>query len=231
MDSDNKPNTTIQGRWTELNESYRLSDRIGKLSSRFQREFFSNKYEYDEILIVEQESLFSNEAVEYLNLSEGTSEEEIFHIIWQTLLDKNIHSNDVCILSATIKILRDLDFYIRQKEKTKTTFETQEVYEKLSLESSDLEQELEKVRKNKKFNFWMNPGVSKLSTIHSFKGWEVPTTFLIIDSNEQNDELIYTAITRCRHNLFVVNIGNKRYEDFFIKNIDIVTILPSYDRD
>ena len=31
------------------------------------------------------------------------------------------------------------------------------------------------------FNFWNNRGLVKFSTIHSFKGWEVDTLFLIIE--------------------------------------------------
>jgi superfamily I DNA/RNA helicase len=80
---------------------------------------------------------------------------------------------------------------------------------------------IEKVRKNKKFNFWMNSGKIKLSTIHSFKGWEINTLFLLLtpdfNSNEQhsNDELIYTALTRCRSRLFVLDFSNSKYSSFF----------------
>ena len=74
----------------------------------------------------------------------------------------------------------------------------------------------------------MNPGTVKLSTIHSFKGWEIDTLFLIIendydDENSESkfsiDELIYTGLTRCRNNLIVVNISNQRYHKFFSKII------------
>lgn len=66
----------------------------------------------------------------------------------------------------------------------------------------------------------MNPGTVKLSTIHSFKGWEINTLILLIEQNagyppDSDDELIYTAITRCRENLLVLNLGNERYHGFF----------------
>ncbi|HHF6546736.1 TPA: hypothetical protein ACPP5X_001215 [Haemophilus influenzae] len=63
--------------------------------------------------------------------------------------------------------------------------------------------------------------------MHSFKGWEIDTLFLIIDppnplaeedKDDEKDELIYTAITRCRNNLIIFNIGNTRYHDFFSRN-------------
>ncbi len=48
------------------------------------------------------------------------------------------------------------------------------------------------IRQNRKFNFWMNAGLIKLATIHSFKGWEINTLILIIDDTESStNELIY----------------------------------------
>ena len=87
--------------------------------------------------------------------------------------------------------------------------------------------EIEMVRRNKKFNFWNNRGLIKMSTIHSFKGWETDTLFLIIDDQKNDDinekitteELIYTAITRCRTNLIIVNFNNQYYHEFFNNNI------------
>lgn len=93
---------------------------------------------------------------------------------------------------------------------------------KLSKEQNNIyESKIDLIRKNKKRNFRMNPGFVKLSTIHSFKGWEVKNLFIIIENHKHNDfitpELIYTAITRCRFNLFVLNLGNKDYHNFFNK--------------
>ena len=82
-------------------------------------------------------------------------------------------------------------------------------------------EEIDKIRKNKKFNFWNNRGLVKFSTIHSFKGWEVHTLILILekDSSMQevrdNHELIYTALTRCRVNLVILNSNNEAYHKFF----------------
>ena len=107
-------------------------------------------------------------------------------------------------------------------------FETQEIYDFLrDLHKNDdkkFGEEIKNIRRNKKFHFWNNSGLLKLSTIHSFKGWEIDTLFLIIENpnflteDDEQDELIYTAITRCRNNLIVFNIGNTRYHDFFSRN-------------
>lgn len=70
--------------------------------------------------------------------------------------------------------------------------------------------------RNKKLHFWMNSGCIKISTIHSFKGWESKVVFLILDKVSDGkstfDELLYTGITRCCSNLIVLNYGNNEYD-------------------
>ena len=76
------------------------------------------------------------------------------------------------------------------------------------------------IRDNKKYNFWMNSGTIKISSINSFKGWESEVVFLIIEPkydrtthfNMSFDELLYTGLTRCKQNLIVVNFGNEEYD-------------------
>ena len=73
---------------------------------------------------------------------------------------------------------------------------------------------LKMIRNNKKIHFYMNSGTVKVSTIHSFKGWESETVFLILENfNFQMtfDEILYTGITRTRANLILINYGNKEY--------------------
>jgi TPR repeat protein len=103
-------------------------------------------------------------------------------------------------------------------------FETKEIYNKLAdecKENKSFTKKIDEVRRNKKFNFWPNRGLLKMSTIHSLKGWEVDTIFLLITPEKSmyaefvNAELIYTAITRCRTNLVVININNAKFHDFF----------------
>ena len=76
------------------------------------------------------------------------------------------------------------------------------------------------IRTNKKIHFWMNSGTIKISTINSFKGWESELIFLILEQKFDNstefnsafDELLYTAITRCRSKLIIINFGNEEYD-------------------
>lgn len=72
------------------------------------------------------------------------------------------------------------------------------------------------IRENKKFYFFMNSGNIKISSIHSFKGWESDTIFLILQQKKEGDpsfnELLYTGITRTISNLIIINLGNKEYD-------------------
>ena len=73
------------------------------------------------------------------------------------------------------------------------------------------------IRDNKKFYFFMNSGNIKISSIHSFKGWESDTIFLILQQKKEGDpsfdELLYTGITRTISNLIVINLGNTEYHE------------------
>ena len=90
-----------------------------------------------------------------------------------------------------------------------------------------MHQVLYEIRKSKKFAFHMYNSSFKFSTIHSFKGWELKNVFLILDSDfeesaehESEDNLVYTALTRAKTNLIIINIGNKKYKKFFQENIE-----------
>ncbi len=74
----------------------------------------------------------------------------------------------------------------------------------------------------------MNSNMMKISTIHSYKGWESPTVILVLQpegdimankyavrKDENCTELIYTAITRAKKYLFIMNMGNNKYDEFF----------------
>ena len=74
------------------------------------------------------------------------------------------------------------------------------------------------IRNNKKLHFYMNSGTVKISTVHSFKGWESETLFLIIEKKysglaQSFDEILYTGLTRSRSNLVIINYGNEEYHE------------------
>lgn len=225
-----KPYTSIGGQWNLLKRSYRITNEIARLAESFQKWYFTDKYEMDEIAV--QKSLFEQSELRYY-FFDSFNADAIIKLYKKIATELAIHENDICFQASQVVILRELGFKIRSlsNQKTNTMFETQEVYDKLKSDYGDtvkFHKEIEQVRRNKKFNYWNNRGFLKMSTIHSFKGWEVDTLFLLIDSEKEEnskdfttDELIYTAITRCRTNLIVLNINNLKYHDFFIEKIGI----------
>ena len=99
-------------------------------------------------------------------------------------------------------------------ENTLTTFESKEAALSLIFSSS-----LNKIRSNKKYAFNLNSGVVKISTIHSFKGYESPTVFLIVNDRD-SPELVYVGITRAKINLVVFVEPDGRYEAFFKSRLE-----------
>ncbi len=223
MDGDKKPNTGIPGRPNKLNESYRLTTKIVNLALDFQKYFFQERYEFDEINIFKQQSIFDiEEKIQYIFLDANTPNLDIYEAILNQIISAKSHPNDIAVLASTFIFLREIDFIFRMKthENTQVMFETKEERDKLEdyykKNPARFDAEIKKIRKARKFQFWMNNGTTKFSTIHSFKGLEIQTLILIIE-NEDNitEELIYAGITRCKDNLIVINIGNQKYHDFF----------------
>ena len=219
--------TGISGAWNTLKGSYRLSGEIADLARSFQLKYFSD-YEDNEIKSVE-DNIFDETTVDYYHF-ENLDANKILEIINDIQQRYSIHPDDICILSQLVKNVRVIDKKIRdQGFKTNTTFETAEEYNFIIENFSDKEKqksELDDLRRIAKYNFWMESGKIKLSTIHSYKGWSIDTEILIIgeDKNERqdleesiflNDEMIYTGITRATKHLVIINIGDNEYDEFF----------------
>lgn len=235
----------IRGIWNQsLDKSYRLSSDIANIAIKFQKKFFQEKYSLDDIKIMSQLD-FERRIIKYFYFK-TYSAERIVEKIYQTINKNQIHSSDVGVLCSKIELIREIDFVIRRKkyEKTKTTFESKEEYnierekalkslKEKGVQEPDIQYELPKIlstvlenyRKVRKNHFWMKTGTMKLSTVHSFKGWETSTLFMLVEREEEdreftNTELIYTGLTRARDNLFVINLNNRKYHDFFKGEID-----------
>lgn len=244
LDVDKMPVIPIQsGPWDKkLNKSYRLSKKIALLVSDFQKKYFAQKYNVENQIETDTMlSLFDEPYIEY-HYYEPTADEmedkNLAKYIYIQILKHRLNSNDVTILSSRIRMLRSLDYMLRKesKENTNIMFETREEFIKVFPNSTtglEKNSEIEKIRKNRKANFWMNRGTIKLSTIHSFKGWESPALFLVIEDSigsnavlnnqlqpgEFSDELVYTGLTRCQNYLFIINLGNQVYHDYFSNSI------------
>lgn len=232
LGDDKKTSTNISGRWYELNtSSFRLGYDIVELANKFQIEYLKDKYDFDEIKKLEQFT-FSTQDLLY-KYDEELSYSQIFDEALIYVLSNNISNNNISIISNKIEDIRELEYYARKKYNLliERTFETKEEYDELSAKYTSLrklELKLNKLRRIRKFNFILNSGKMKMSTIHSFKGWETDTLILIIDEDEENDffsdELLYTALTRCINNLIIFNRGNQKFHNFLNTNMNIFTI-------
>lgn len=211
----------IPGNWNKsLSISHRFSSNIGNIAIKFQKTIFNQKYNLDELEVLSQFD-FETRIIEY-HTFESYTYQSLYEEVFNVLKRNEIHSSDAGILCSKVELLRALDFLIRtkKKEKTTTTFESQEEFEKIKGKTK----EIEKLRRAKKIHFQMKTGTLKLSTTHSFKGWEIDTLFLFIEKDEDdngftNDELVYTALTRAKRNLIVFNLGNSKYNNFFKSEI------------
>lgn len=212
----------IPGAWNKsLKVSIRFTENIAKIAARFQQTFLGKKYNLDQLMVINQPELGFASRIDYHALPFGAGAEAFFSIISHYIQEQNIHPSDIGVLGATVEKIREIDRLIRTNlgEKTTTMFEKQEYFE----EKSPSKQELEDARRFKKLHFYMKTGTMKLSTIHSFKGWEIDTLFLVIDDINTElgseafttNELIYTAITRAKRNLIILNSASEAYHQFF----------------
>jgi hypothetical protein len=223
LDENNEPIVrTIPGVWNKsLNISHRFASNIGNIAIKFQKAIFGLKYGLDELNVLSQFD-FESRIIEY-HYFHSFNAELLFEKIYNVLERNHIHSSDAGILGSKVEILRAIDFSIRtiKHENTTVAFESQEEY----LELQKNKEKIEEIRRLRKNHFYMKTGTVKLSTIHSFKGWEIDTLFLFIEKEEDvkeflNAELIYTGITRARRNLVIFNLGNGRYDNFFKSEIE-----------
>ena len=137
-------------------------------------------------------------------------------------------------MSESINILRDIEKELKKvRLNCMTNFETDEQYQKLRKSQNStslLQKDLKEIRRAAKTHFTTDTDYIKLSTIHSFKGWESKSVVLImqpemqengiydgysVQERENTPALIYTALTRARRNLFIINLGNQKYHSFF----------------
>ena len=223
--------------WITLRESYRLSTTISDLSIRYFDSFLKHRY-HSMDMNVQQELSFSG------YIGNITSQDNIGIADYCEYIYKHIHEhripyNDVVILGRHIDTLRAMEKIFRTTYHINITktFEKQETYEllvqKYGLDTRECKDKLQKIRRNEKIAFQMNRGTIKMSTIHSFKGWEGENIFLLMEkprgtlAEETDQELIYTGITRSKDKLLFLHLHQNRYQMFLKHHSDIVETLDA----
>ncbi len=220
----------FSGRWQEINERVSLriqNPQIATLASMFANKFIS----IDIPPIILQENLFNKYSVKYWNITTDKNQEDLSKNIKWIMDTYKLNPKDVVVMAGTIELLRDLAYYYTKQtnEKVMLAFESKEQYDEVRREK-----DIKSIRRAAKTHFTTYCEELKLCTIQSFKGWESQSVILFLekDSEEQNvtnnsignkkinmSALIYTALTRAKCNLFIINLGNDKYHDFFKNRI------------
>ncbi len=191
--------------WIELKTIVRLPEKIAGMTRVFSEKFKLNQDV--KVDIVERPDLFNQfeEHSVWWNIEETEwllKINEAFEIIKANGTSK--HASDTVILLPDKNYgLKCVEFFEMSKN-----IKVNHVFEK----------EEEEMYHTHKKAFWMGDGRLKMSTIHSFKGWEVLNVILYISDNIYTsdnvyDQIVYTAMTRTRQNLIIIN-ANKRYMEF-----------------
>ncbi len=193
------------GDWIELKKIIRLPEQVAKLSEKFSEMY--NLNQDLRVLSVERRNLFSQfqDHVVWWYIVECHWLEKIdqaFEIIKNKATNKH-PSDTVILLPDKNKGIECVRYFVAKK--------------KLLVNHVFEEDDDKKYHRHKKA-FWMGDGGIKISTIHSFKGWEVQNVIVFIPSfipgdEELYDRIVYTAITRSKENLIIIN-ANERYWEF-----------------
>lgn len=236
QDTDHNPRVPVIGRWTQINENANATFRIEnpeitRLSTLFQETFF----DYSEPLAQQSMMPFEQFHIRHWNVGRNVTAETLCSNIFWIINEFKLDRRNVTVLSQTCSVLRGVEeAYIKNGgEQPITTFETKEEYDRIKAVSKWPKADIDSIRRVKKVHFTIDYDGIKMATIHSFKGWESPVIIMILQpegsiednvynviENENSPALIYTAITRAKRHLFILNLGNSKYHDFFTSNIE-----------
>lgn len=226
------------GRWPEISErvSMRiLNPQVATVASMFAHEFVSDEMPP----IILQDNMFDNYFIKYGNVGMCANPEKLAKYVKGIINTYKLNSRDVVVMAESINILREIVYHykIMTNEKVMINFETKQQYDDVRKKTSPMyiKKDLDDIRRAAKTHFTTFCDEIKMSTIQSFKGWESDSVILFLqpennehyDSNifgiverENTPALIYTALTRAKCNLFIINLGNEKYETFFKNKIN-----------
>jgi len=205
------------GSWVKLTKSFRYASEspIIPLLDAFQKKFLLESYELD-----------SDESFQLSLTNIGIQAYSIFDPknllvpaaqIIGIAKDFKVHPNDISIISSQEAVLQQLDHVLRtaetHKERTLCTFPSLEV-----AKHPKYSEKYREISAAKKKGFNLNSGVMKLSSTHSFKGFESPLIFLLINAKD-SPEMVFTGLTRAKENLVIFLEGDGPYFEFFSKHL------------
>jgi superfamily I DNA/RNA helicase len=187
--------------YVDLIATFRLPIKVARMTNEFSEIFGLNqelkvgKYEDNPVLV-------HSHHIVWLNIAESDWKYFILNAFLR-LKKEHYSASDIVILLPSHKIGKEAVQLFKERN-----IEVNHVFEE-NLEA--------RFHPHKKA-FWMGDGRLKMSTIHSFKGWELLNIVLFIPEHEPEnarklDSIVYTALTRTRENVIIIN-SNARYNSF-----------------
>lgn len=227
----------IGGQWNrQLTTSRRFTNpRLANLATAFQAQFMANLTTDNMTPGNAIPNTLNFQILTYIDLRQNDSIDAIIDNILHIISNDSNEAKDFVVLASSTKLLRDIDTLYRQRtnEQTEITFISTEALEKLKQihHVSDeraanwkFNSDFEALERTRKQLFTTDKRCLKISTIQSFKGWESPSVIVILEGDfalhntafrPMSPQAIYTAITRARESLYIINIGNDSYHHFF----------------
>jgi len=191
----------FKGPYLDLTVTYRLPIKLAMITNEFS-ELFGMNQELKVGRFEENPVLMHSHHIVWLNIQEELWQEYIVNA-FKRLKREGYSASDIV-------------FLLPEHE---TGMVAVELFKKMEIEVNHVFDDKKKAKNNhNKRAFWMGDSRLKMSTIHSFKGWELLNIVLFIsekvpESDTNLDALVYTALTRTRENLIVLN-AHPRYREF-----------------
>ncbi|MNV04414.1 DNA helicase IV [compost metagenome] len=201
------------GSWEKLTKTFRYIEQspILPLIDAFQERYLSQAYELDE-----DESFqlsLTNIGIQGYQIFDNLDLARVAHQIISLAKAAEIHPNDITIVSSNDSILMELDYHIRNgeghSERTLCSFPSKE-----ATNHPKYSRHYRKISTNKKKAFNLNSGVIKLTSTHSFKGFESPYVVLLVNAKD-SPEMVYTGLTRAKQNVLIFLDQDSPYIGFF----------------
>ncbi|MBO4841028.1 MAG: AAA family ATPase [Bacteroidaceae bacterium] len=227
----------IGGEWNKkLSTGRRFTNpRLATLATTFQAKYLSNQPVSTINTTTVFEATLNFQIVTYYNMRNSFTMDNLLLKLIEIIKNSNSEPKDFVVLASYSKLLQAIDSKYREmtEEETEITFVSIEQYERLKKlhnvsdehpASWKFNRDYEALGRTRKQLFTTDKRCLKLSTIKSFKGWESPSVIIILDDEynakaacrkPMDPEMMYTAITRARESLYIINIGNETYDQFF----------------
>ena len=227
----------IGGQWNrQLTTSRRFTNpRLANLATAFQTQFMANLPTDNIAAENAMPNTLNFQILTYIDLRQNNFIGAIIDNIINIISNDNNDARDFVVLASSTKLLRSIDTLYRQRtsEQTEITFISSESLERLKqihqvtderMANWKFNRDFEALERTRKQLFTTDKRCLKISTIQSFKGWESPSVIVILESDfalhntafrPMSPQTIYTAITRARENIYIINVGNNTYHNFF----------------